>query len=453
MNIIREDIDELHSVIKLNVEKSDYEQRVNDALNAYKRKANVPGFRPGKVPFGIVKRMYGGSVTFDEINKLVSENITKYISENNLVLLGEPLPNEAQNTIDLNDDGDFVFAFDIALSPEFEVNLAKQGKIPFYKIILTDDMINEEVKNLTAHFGKHEQSSKAGEASVVKGSFIQVDEAGNDMETGITVEDTMFSMSVVKDAEIKAQLLDKAVGESVIFDVKKAFPNDTEISYLLKITREEAESVTGQFKFTISEIIDFKEAELNQELFDKLFGAGNISSQEEMIAKVKKNLEKSLLIESDIRFTTDMRNAITLNIDMRLPEDFLKRWILYSNKENENITEESVESEFPRHIEDLKWQLIKNKIATTYNLKVGPDDMFANAKKAAKLQFLQYGLNNISDEHIEGYAADILKNQQNNKRFFEGALEDKVMEYVKSAVELDEKEISREDFYKLYYIN
>ena len=450
MNIIRENIDELNSVIKLNIEKSDYEKRVNDILKGYQKKANMPGFRPGKVPFGMIQRMYGVSVLVDEMNKIISENITEYIAQNNLRVLGEPLPSESQKTFDFDTDENFEFTFDIALAPEFEVNLDKKIKVPFYRVAITDDMVDGEMKNMTGRFGKNEQSEKIGEKSVVKGSFIQVDEAGNDVENGITTEDSVISMAVIKDDKAKKLLLNKAVGESVTFDVRKAFPNDNEMSYILKISKEEAEKIDSQFKLTISEITDFTDPELNQELFDKLFGKDVVTSEEEMIAKVKENLGKNSLMESEYRFTMDARKAISSKLDIKLPEDFLKRWIRATNKNQEEVSDENMEKELPRFIEDLRWQLIKDKIAKDKEVKIEQEDVIEYAKKAAKIQFMQYGLTSIPDEHIERYAVDMMKEEESAKRFYDGALSDKVMNIVKESVKLDEKEISREDFNKLF---
>ena len=274
--------------------------------------------------------------------------------------------------------------------------------------------------------------------------------SGAEVDGGITTEDSVMSVTIVKDDAEKAKLLGKKTGEQVVFDPMKAFPNATEISYLLKITREEAEKVSGLFRFTINEITEFKDPEMNQELFDKLFGPGVVSSEEEMIAKVQENLEKTLAMESDYRFSMDAREKLTGKIEVNLPESFLKRWLKATNRENKELTDEQLESEMPRFIEDLKWQLIKNEIIRSNEIKIENSDVLDFAKKTARVQFMQYGLTNIPDEHVESYAADMMKNQDQGRRFAEGAINDKVMEFVKEAVKLETKEVSRDDFNKLF---
>jgi trigger factor len=311
-------------------------------------------------------------------------------------------------------------------------------------------MLDTQVKTMTSRFGKNELVEKVGDKSLVKGAFVQVDKAGEVVEGGITTEDSVMSVTIVKDDAEKAKLIGKAVGEQVVFDPMKAFPNATEISYLLKITREEAETVSGLFRFTIQEITEFKDPELNQDLFDKIFGPGVVTSEQEMLDKVKENLANTLAMESDYRFSMDAREKLTEKFEISLPEAFLKRWIKATNHDNKELTDEQLESEMPRFIEDLKWQLIKNKIISGNDLKIEHSDVLEFAKKTARVQFMQYGLTNIPDEHVESYAVDMMKNQDQGRRFAEGAINDKVMAFVKEAVKLDTKEVSREEFNKLF---
>jgi len=446
MNIIRESIDELNAIIKLNIEKSDYEPQVEKVLKDHQRKASMPGFRPGKVPFGMIKRMYGTAVLVDEMNKLVSENVTKYITDNNLELLGEPLPNESQETLDLDNGENFEVAFDIALSPQFEINLSKKDKIPFYRIVVTDELIDKEIEVVKRRSGSKIQSEKIGEKSVVKGMFVQVDNEGNELENGIVAEDSTLAMSVIKDEDAKNLLLDKTPTEFVVFDVCKAFPNEVELSYLLKITKEEVKNVTGNFKFVIGEITDFIDAELNQELFDKIYGQGNVSSTEEMKTKIKENLESIFAMESDFRFQKEIRKYLIDMLDFKLPEEFLKRWMKNKNKEEGEYSDD----EFPQIFNDLRWQLIVDKILKTNSLTVDDEDALRYAKKNVKMEFMQYGLTNVMDEHIENYAAEMLKDKERNSRYYNGAIFDKAIDYIKNTISIEEKEISREDFNKFF---
>lgn len=453
MNISRENIDELNAVIKLTIEKEDYESRVADVLKSHQKKAQMPGFRPGKVPAGLIKKMYGTSIIVDELNKLVSENLTNHIVDEKLELLGEPLPSESQQPIDFESQESFEFSFDIALAPKVEVNLTKSQKIPYYNIIITDDLVDGQIKNLTSRFGENKVVKAITEKSLIKGDLVQVDKEGNVFDGGIFVEDAVLSVSVVKDKKEQKKLLGKSANEEVVFDVKKAYPNDTEVSYILKISKEEAADVKGDFRLTVKEVTEFVDPELNQELFDKLFGPGVVTSEEEMKTKVKEDLEKNNLLESDYRFSIDASEKLKGKSKIDLPEAFLKRWMKATGNREEPLTDEQIDDEMPKFLEDLKWQLIKNEIIKSNELKVEEEDVIAFAKKSAKAQFMQYGLNSIPDEYIENYAMEMLKDQRQSRQVAEGAISEKVMDFIKENVKLDEKEISRDDFNKLFENN
>lgn len=450
MNITRENIDDLNAVIKLTIDKEDYSQKVADVLKSYQKKANMPGFRPGKVPAGLIKKMYGNAVLVDEVNKLISEKLSEYLSEGDFNILGEPLPSEAQKPIDFDTQESFEFAFDIAMAPEVDVKLSKRDKMNFYNIEVSDDILEGQIKNLTSRFGKNESVEVIGDKSLAKGDFVQVDKDGNEIADGIKAEDSVMSVDIIKNDAQKKKLLGKKLGDEVVFDVKKAFPNDTEVSYLLKITKEEAAEVKGNYKFTVKEITEFIDPELNQELFDKLFGEGIVSSEEEMKNKVREDLQSNFEMESDYRFSIDAREKIVSKLDISLPEAFLKRWLKATGRGEDAMSDEQIEKEMPKFLEDLKWQLAKNAIIRANELKVEDEDVRAFAKKSARLQFMQYGLTNLPEEHLESYAEDMLKNNDQARRLAESAIQEKVMAFIKEAVKLEEKSISREDFNKLF---
>ncbi|WP_010662021.1 trigger factor [Marinilabilia salmonicolor] len=452
MNIEKEQIDDLNAVVHITLEKDDYEPRVENVLKDYRKKVNMPGFRPGKVPASLVKKMYGKAVLVDEINKLVSENLSSYITENKLDILGEPLPSEKQQTIDFDNDEQFKFSFDLGLTPEVEVKLTKREKLPFYNIEVTDDMLDGQKKNVTSRFGTTEPREEAGEKSMLKGDFVQLDQKGEPMEDGIKAEDAVMSTAIIKTEKEKKKIVGAKVGDEIVFEPKKAFPNDTEISYLLKISKEEAAELAGKFRFTVKEITEYVDPELNQELFDKIFGPGKVTNEEAFTAQVKEDLENTLKMESEYKFTLDAKEKLMGKVDMKLPEDFLKRWIKATNqnKEEQDFTDEQIDQEMPRFLEDLKWQIVRNQLIKENELKVEQQDVIDFAKKSAKLQFMQYGLNNVPDEHIESYAMDMLKNEDQQRSMAEGAINDKVMDFVKEAVKVEEKEVSRDEFNKLF---
>lgn len=452
MNIEKEQIDDLNAVVHLTIEKDDYEPRVDTVLKDYRKKVNMPGFRPGKVPASLVKKMYGKAVLVDEINKLVSENLSSYITDNKLDILGEPLPSEKQQTIDFDNDEQFKFSFDLGLTPEVEVKLTKREKLPYYKIEVTEDMLEGQKKNVTSRFGSTEPREEAGEKSMLKGDFVQLDKNGEPLENGITAEDAVMSTAIIKTDKEKKKIVGAKVGDEIVFEPKKAFPNDTEISYLLKVSKEEAAAITGKFKFTVKEITEYIDPELNQELFDKVFGPGKVTSEEEFTAQVKEDLENTLEMESEYKFSMDAKEKLMGKMDLNLPEQFLKRWIKATNqnKEEQDFTDEQIDQEMPKFLEDLKWQIIRNQLIKENELKVEQQDIIDFAKKSARLQFMQYGLNNVPEEHLESYAMDMLKNEDQQRSMAEGAINDKVMDFVKEAVKVEDKEVSRDEFNKLF---
>jgi trigger factor len=455
MNIEKEQIDDLNAVVHISIQKDDYEPRVEKVLKDYRKKVNMPGFRPGKVPASLVKKLYGKAVLVDEINKLVSENMSNYISENKLDILGEPLPSEKQKTIDFDQDEVFKFSFDLGLSPEIDIKLTKREKLPYYKIEVTDEMLEGQKKNVTSRFGTSETREDASEKSMLKGDFVQLDQNEEPLENGIKAEDTVLSCAIIKDDKEKEKIVGAKTGDVIVLEPKKAFPNETEISYLLKISKEKAAEVDGKFKFQVKEITEYVDPELNQELFDKIFGPGKITNEEEFSSQVKEDLENTLKMESEYKFSIDAKEKLMGKVDIKLPELFLKRWIKATNqnKENQQIPDEKIEDEMPRFLEDLKWQIIRNQIIKENDLKVEEQDVINYAKKSARLQFIQYGMNNVPDEYIENYAVDMLKNEDQQRRLAEGAINDKVMDFVKEAVKIEDKELSRDEFNKLFEDN
>lgn len=451
MNIEKEQIDDLNAVVHITVQKDDYEPRVEKVLKDYRKKINMPGFRPGHVPASLVKKMYGKAVLADEINKLVSENLSKYIVDNKLDILGEPLPSEKQQTIDFDQDEQFKFSFDMGLSPEVEVKLSKREKLPYYVIEVTDDMVDGQKKNIISRFATIEKCEKADESSMLKGDLAQLDQNGAELDEGIKVEDAILAVNIIKSEDAKTKLLEAKVGDDVVFELNKALPNETELSYLLKISKEEAKNVKGDFKFKVKEITKYVDPELNQELFDKIFGPDKVSNEEEFTTQVKKDLEDSLKLESEYKFSLDAKEKLMGKVDVKFPEEFLKRWLKANSKDKDGnpLSDEQIDEEMPRFLEDLKWQIIRNQLVKDNNLKVEQQDIIDFAKKSARLQFMQYGLNNIPEEYLENYAMDMLNNEEQRRNMAEGAMHDKVMEFVKEAIKIDTKEVSREEFNEL----
>ena len=449
MNITRENIDELNVVLKLELEKTDYEERVTNVLKDYRKKASIPGFRPGKVPFGLINKMYRKPVLVEEINKLVSESLSKYLVDEKLDILGEPLPHEGESKkIDWDTDSEFEFKFDLGLAPEFELKLTQKDKVPYYNIKVDNELIDKYVDSYTQRFGEYSNVEGIDEKDLLTVSLAQVAEDGTVVEDGIKNEEARMAIDIIKDKKIKSDVVKAKKGDTLIIDLRKAYPNDTEIAALLKIKKEETVGITGNFQVTINEIQRFNKAEVNQELFDKVYGEGTVKSVEEFRAKISEEAETGLKRDSDYKFRIDTRAELIKKFKNELPDEFLKRW-LFAINENKFSMEE-IEKDFDKFREDLKWQLIKNKIAKENSIQVTEEDLKDAAKENARMQFSYYGMNNVPDEHLETFAQRTLADSEQIKKLAEGKVEDLIINFVKENVKVDNKEITSEKFNKLF---
>lgn len=447
MNITKTDINDVNAVVTLLVEKNDYQERVKRVLNDYRKKANVPGFRPGKVPASIIQKMYGKAVLFDEVNKIMSEELNKYLTEADFQVLGDPLPSEEQSTIDFDTQEDFEFKFDIGISPKVELKLTKRDKVKYYEIQVDEDLVNKQVEHYQSRYGKQTQVEDAEEKDLLKGNFVQLDTEGNAVEDGIQVENVVLSPERIKEEDLKKEFLGKVVGKTIIFNPKKAFDNDTEVSSMLNISKEEAQNLDADFSFTVNEISHFEKAEVNQELFDQVYGEGKVVTEEEMRSKISAEIKESFANNSDYKFLMDAKEKIVGKLsDVEMPEAFLKRWITATNQDNKELTEEQIEKEFPAFLEDLKWNIAKGALSKEFEIKVEEADVLNFAKKVAQAQFAQYGMTSVPEEHLENYAREMLKNQEQSRSIAERAFEEKIMAQVKELVKVDVEEVSLDKF-------
>lgn len=448
MNIVRKDIDSNNATITISIEKADYSEKVEKTLRDYRKKANIPGFRPGMVPMGLLKKMYGKAILGEEINKILSDELYKYIQDNKVNMLGEPLPNDTeQKDIDFNTQEEFEFVFDLGLAPEFEVELNKKDKVKYYQITPSEEMINNQIKSYTGRFGKYIQEEVVEEKDMIKGELFELVD-GKAHESGIHVTDAVLTPSYMKDEATKALFVGAKKGDIITFNPKTAFENEAEIASLLKISKEAVGNVASDFQITIESITRYVEAEVNQELFDKVFGEGVINSEEAFIGKIKETLQENLLQDSEYKFGLDARDALVKKYEsLSFPDAFLKRWLLATNK---NLTEETLEADYPKMIADLKWQLIKDKIAKANEIKVENEDVEAYGRKIARSQFAQYGMIGLDDSILDNYAKDLLKKEETLKNIIDKVAEDKVLAIVKDAVKLDIKEVSIEELNKMF---
>ncbi len=448
MNITQEQVDDLNITLAVEITPEDYEERVDKILRDYRKKAVMDGFRPGKVPFGLIKKLHRVPVLVDEVNKILNEAITGYVQENKLDILGEPLPNEEKKEeFDWEKQDTFRFYVDLGLSPEPEINLTKKIKVPYYKIKIDDELREETINSYLAQLGEMKSVDEVGEKDMLDGKLTETDPDGNPVENGIHIEEAVINMPDIKDEETKKSLLGKHKGDQVILEIKHIYPGEEERAAALKIKQENLEEVKPHFLFEIKDIRRFQDAEENQEFYDKLFGKDVVKTHEEFIEKIDDLLRHQLDSESNVRYQTDVRRKLISLINPPLPEAFLKRWLIATNKEK--FTPEQIEKEFDLFLDDLKWQLIRDKIAEMAEIKVAEEELREYAMAVTREQFRQYGLGYLPDEQIAQYAEERLKKEEDYNRFVSGVLNNKVFDYLKTMIKLDEKEIARKDFFDM----
>jgi trigger factor len=439
----------VNGIIAIELEKPDYQNNVDKSLNQFRHKANIPGFRQGKVPKGIIQKMYGKSILAEEINKLVSNELYKYIKDNNLNILGEPLPNEEeQKTINFDKDEKFEFKFDIALAPEFELSLNKKDKLTYYNVKLEDDLLAKQYDAYKQNYGTYKKvDSEALDTDLIKGKITEIDN-GEPKENLLEIENGIIMPSYIKDEETKKKFVGAKMGDNIVFNPKTAYDNNVaEIASLLQISKDDVKEVNSDFTFEIQEITRYQEAEMNQELFDKVLGEGVVSSEEDFKSKVAEMLSNQFRPATDNLFMKSARKLILEKLkDIEFPDAFLKRWLLVANEKN---TEESIETDYPKIAEDLKFHLSKEKIVKEQDIKIENTDVEAFAAEVAKAQFAQYGMSNVPADIFENYVKRMLDDQNTVRNIYDQVVENKVMDWLKQTVKVNEKNISSKDFEKL----
>ncbi len=449
MNVSHQNTDNLNAVISIEISKADYQDKVDKSLRAYGQKANIPGFRKGKVPFSILTKMFGKSVRVEEINRLVSEALYNYIRDNKLNMLGEPMTAEDM-TVDLDAQDDFTFRFDVALAPELNVKVDKSISVPYYTITVDDDMVKRQDESFRARFGKQVSVDEStDEKDLIKGSMVELSSDGTPLEGGITVESTIVSPNYFKSDDEKAKFAGVKKGDKVVFNPSKSCnASVAELASMLNTDKEKAANVTSDFEMTVTDITHLQPAELNQEFFDSIFGKDTVKTEEEYLAKIREMIAHQLVPESDYRFSLDSRAAIEKAVgDFELPDAFLKRWLLATDKERKA---ETIDDDYSRMVPDLKWQLIKEQIVKQFDIHVDDNDLKAMAKRVAASQFAQYGMTGVPDDVLERYGNEMLSNKDTRSRLINQATEMKIQTAIKESVTLNHKEVSMENFQKLF---
>lgn len=448
MNISFENSDKVNGLLTITVEEADFNASVEKTLKDYRKKANIPGFRPGQAPMGLIKRQFGASVRYDAVNKFVGEQLYKYIQDNNIQMLGEPLPSAKQETpADIEKPAPYTFVFDIAVAPEINMTLDGRNKIDYYTIKADDKLINEQIEMYQSRAGKYEKAEEynAELNDMLKGDLRELDAEGNTKEGGITVEGAVLMPSYIKVDEQKNLFNNAKPGDIITFNPRKAYPEgEAEISALLKIDREVAKDLESNFSFQITEIQRFVKAELNQELFDQVFGEGKVKSEDEFRAKIAEGLKPQLEANSDYKFMLDVRTYCENKVgELTWPDELLKRIMLLNNKDK---GEDFVEKNYAESIKQLEWHLIKEQLVKANEIKIEDADVKAAAVEMARMQFAQYGMTNVPDEYVENYANELLKKREAVDNFVERAIDVKLAAALKSTVTLNNKEVTLDEF-------
>ena len=440
MNVTRENIDALNATVRINIVKTDYEEKVEKKLREYRRTASIKGFRPGHVPFTMIKKMYGTTVLVDEINTIVSESLSEYIKNEKLDILGDPIPKHDEHSFDPANSEEFTFSFELGLAPEFEVSLSKKLKLTRYLIEPDAKMIADYVDNYARRNGEFVSIKTSEEKDVLKGSVVSADGS-------IANDDASLSVDLVKDETLKKEFIGKGEGDIVTFDIRTAFPNDYEIAGILRKQKDEVKDLNGLFTLTVREVTRFMPAENDQALWDKVYGEGTVTSAEEFEAKVTGEIRQYFSRETDYKLRTDARDTLLKKTPFELPEEFLKRWLL---RVNEKTTAEDIEKDWDHFRDDLRWQLIKNKVAKENGIKITDEEILAEAKEFTRAQFSQYGLYYATEEQITSFAKDMLKKEDDARRIAEKVLDTRVLDVVIEAMKVEDKQVSAEEFNKLF---
>ncbi len=450
MKISFENPDKINGLMTLTVEVDDYKEKVEKTLKDYRKKANVPGFRPGNVPMSIIKRQYGTAVKVDVVNKIIGEEMYKYFRENNVKMLGEPMPSEKQVPQDLEKEGDYEFIFDVAVAPEFNITLSNKDKVDYYDIQPDDKLIDQQVEMFASRNGHYEKAETYDpeQRDMLKGDLRQLDESGNTLEGGITVAEAVLMPQYIKEESQKALFDGAKLGDIITFNPKKAYPeSDAEVAALLKLKKEEVADITSDFSYQVTEISRFVKSALDQALFDSVFGEGNVTTEEEFRTRIGEGLKMQLAGESDYRFLLDVRKYAEDKVgELTFPEDILKRVMKANNKEKDA---DYVDNHFEASIRELKWHLIKEQLVTDNQVKIEEADVKTVAKEMARAQFAQYGMNNVPDDYLDSYADDMLKQKENLDSLVDRAVDRKLIDVLKNVVKLNVKSVTLDEFNKI----
>jgi trigger factor len=443
MNITKHDIDSLNAEIKIAVTPLDYEGRVSDALKKVQRQASMPGFRPGKVPAGLIKKQYGTQILVDEINKMLNDVIYKYIEENQIEILGNPLPKD-QAKVDFEKQKDFEFVYEVGLTPQFSVNLDSKNTFTFKTVKIDDDLVEKYIKDVRKNYGKPVNPETAGEKDVVFVDINELDETGSIKPGGI-FKSTSVSFERLKNENAKAKISGVKKDDKIVLNVNELYDTALDKSVSLGIDKELAETIDCNLQLTVKNIARLEDADLNQELFDKVYGEGNVTSEEEFKNKIRQELGMMFNADAERFLKTEVENKLIDKLNLQLPDEFLKRWLMVVNEKP--ITKEELESDYANYSKAMQWRLIENKIIKDNEIKVNAEEAKEEAKIFIRSEYARYG-QSPQEEDLEKISKDLLSKEKEAQKIFENIYSKKVISLIKEKCTLETKELSYDEFFK-----
>lgn len=439
--------DKINGLLTVTIEEDDFKNDVEKELKNYRKRANVPGFRPGMVPMGLIRRQYGNAVKMDVVNNKLSEEVNKYIQDNKINMLGMPLGSEKQTPVDLEKDAPYTFMFDIAVAPEFDIELSDKDAIDYYDITVDDKLVDQQVDGFASRFGAYQKAEEYKEGDVLKGDLRELDAEGNTKEGGVEVEGATVMPQYLKDDDQKKLFEGAKAGDIITFNPYKAYAGGAEVATLLKVEREKKDDYQGDFSYQITEVRHFEKHAVDQELFDQVFGKDEVKDEKSFREKIAEGVKQQLATDEDFRFLQDLRKYAEEKVgQLTYPEALLKRVLKENNKDKDD---EFINKNYEASLKDLTWSLIKNKLAEKAEVKVNDDDVKNVAREIARAQFAQYGMQNVGEEYVNNYAEELLKQRDTVNQFAERAVDEKLVAAIKPVVKLNHKEISLEDFNKM----
>ena len=441
MNITFENADKVNGLMTITVEENDFKEAVEKTLKDYRKKANVPGFRPGQVPMGMIKRMYGTAVKMDAINRVVGQEMYKYVKDNNIQMLGEPLPHEGNEAVDIEKPAPYTFQFDLAVAPEINVKLSGHDKIDYLTIDVDDKLIDQQVRMYASRGGSYQKADDYQDNDMLKGDLRELDK-----ENGIELSEALVMPTYIKDEDQKKLFEGSKLGDIITFTPRKAYQSDAELASLLKVDKADLGFHTGDFTYQITEISRFTPAEVNQELFDQVYGKDAVKDEKEFRERVAEEIKAQLQQNSDWKFLQDLRAHCEKKAGkLTWPDELLKRIMKQNNPDK---GDDYVEKNYEGSVKELTWHLIKEQLVSANDIKISDDEVKAAAREAARAQFAQYGMSNVPDEYLDNYAQDMLKKEENVQGFVDRAIDQKLIEVMKNVVKLNEKTVSLDEFNK-----